>query len=101
MTDVAPETDVEAEVATAERMVRSFRGQPQNLDQLACNEVASLIARLRSLLLRAEEFYKAHEAVERGIIDFDLHAAAVERLRAAQAAMQAALATQEETKEAR
>ncbi len=55
MTDVAPETDVEALVATAERMVRSFRGQPQNLDQLACNEVASLIDRLRSLLLRAEE----------------------------------------------
>ncbi len=51
MTDVAPET-VEAE---AERMVRSFRGQPQNLDQLACNEVANLIDRLHSLLLRAEE----------------------------------------------
>ncbi len=64
------------------------------------------IARLHSLLLRAEEerealreFYEAHEAVERGILDFDLHAAAVERLRMAQAAMHAAL-TPEETKEA-
>ncbi len=71
-------------------------GEDRATNERTHQEAIAAVHRLHSLLLGAEEFYKAHEVVERGIIDFDLHAAAVERLRAAQAAMQAALATPEE-----
>ncbi len=94
MTDVAPET-VEALVATVWRALVHGYG-PGN--GIMYQDSLEALDRLHYLLLRAEEFYKAYEVVERGIIDFDLHAAAVERLRAAQAAMQAALATPRGTK---
>ncbi len=55
MTDVAPETDVEALVATVRESL-----------SIEATSALSALDRLYSLLLRAEEFYKAHEVVERG-----------------------------------